>query len=391
MQFNLNKFLISISFALDYAELGIIDHITNHSRRVGYLAFKIGQELGFSSEDLFDLMALAILHDNGAVQSQNSEAKSLAELEKIQTHCIIGETNINKFPFFKKRKNIILYHHENQQGTGFFSKKGSEIPLMAEIISFADLAETTYSSVDNQQEARTNILANRELYSKKIITSFQKAAQQKSFWLNLDDRFILTALAQESPQFTHELTYQELHKLTEIFSTIVDGKSPYTANHSQGLSQKIAKMVDYYGYDHVTKYKLIIAADLHDIGKLALSNEILNKRGKLTKYEFEKIKEHTYYTRRALEGNNGFKEITEWAANHHEKLDGSGYPFGKDEADLDFNSQLMACLDIYQALTEHRPYRNRMSHQQAVKIMFKMVHNKKINGEITKDIDQLFG
>lgn len=136
--------------------------------------------------------------------------------------------------------------------------------------------------------------------------------------------------------------------------------------------------------------KLIIAADLHDLGKLAISNDILDCPRKLTDEEFELVKKHVYYTRIALQEIKGFEDITEWASNHHKKLNGKGYPFGKTEKDLDFNSRLMACLDIYQALTEERPYREGLIHKEAMKILYEMCSRGFIDGNITEDIDRVF-
>ena len=149
-------------------------------------------------------------------------------------------------------------------------------------------------------------------------------------------------------------------------------------------------MADYYKMDVNEKMKLIIAADLHDIGKLAVPNSILDSPNKLSDEEFNIIKKHPYYTRLALQEIKGFEDITEWASNHHEKLNGKGYPFGKVAKDLDFNSRLMTCLDIYEALTEERPYRIGLSHEEAMDILNKMKDDGFIDTEITKDIDYVF-
>ncbi len=149
-------------------------------------------------------------------------------------------------------------------------------------------------------------------------------------------------------------------------------------------------MADFYSFDDEKKNKFLIAADLHDLGKLAISNSILDKPGKLNKQEFRKIKSHSFYTRKALDTIDGFEEITEWAANHHEKNDGTGYPYGLIEKNLDIPSQIMVALDIYQALKENRPYRDPMNHSEAMEILNDMAAEGKINLQITDDIDKVF-
>lgn len=150
-------------------------------------------------------------------------------------------------------------------------------------------------------------------------------------------------------------------------------------------------MADFYNFSSEKKQKLLIAANLHDLGKLAIPNAILDKPGRLTDEEFEIIKSHTYFTRVALEKIAGFEEITNWAANHHEKLDSNGYPFGFKGENLGFEERLMTCLDIYQALTEDRPYRAGMSHTQAIEILQRNASRNFIDKDIVSDIDNVFG
>jgi HD-GYP domain-containing protein (c-di-GMP phosphodiesterase class II) len=228
------------------------------------------------------------------------------------------------------------------------------------------------------------------MFSEKMVKTFLKITQNESFWLNLKDQFILSAIKTESPQVTRNYSLSELHEITSLFSDIIDSKSRFTNYHSTKLSRNVEIMADYYDFGKEKRDKLLIAADLHDIGKMAISNSILDKPGSLTKEEYKKVKAHTFYTRKALETIDGFEEITEWASNHHERNDGSGYPYGLTEKKLDFPSQILAALDVYQALRENRPYREPMNHNEAVKILKTMAANNKLNKQIVDDIDQLF-
>jgi len=134
----------------------------------------------------------------------------------------------------------------------------------------------------------------------------------------------------------------------------------------------------------------MIAATLHDLGKLAISNAILDKPGKLSEIEMERMKSHTYYTTMALQNIEGFEKISSWAGNHHEKLSGNGYPFGHDAAVLGFEERLMGCLDMYQALTEERPYRKGMEHAMALSILEENAKRGLIDRKIVDDIGRVF-
>jgi HD-GYP domain-containing protein (c-di-GMP phosphodiesterase class II) len=135
-----------------------------------------------------------------------------------------------------------------------------------------------------------------------------------------------------------------------------------------------------------------LAAAFHDLGKLAVPPEVLEKPGKLNQEEFEIIKTHITHTRRMLGGLTAFPgmgDLVEWAANHHEKLDGGGYPLGKAGEKLDFNSRLMACIDVYQAVSEERPYHPRRSHGETMPILFNMAERGGLDRKIVEDMDRV--
>jgi HD-GYP domain-containing protein (c-di-GMP phosphodiesterase class II) len=145
-----------------------------------------------------------------------------------------------------------------------------------------------------------------------------------------------------------------------------------------------------YGYNNSIRSQFYLAASLHDIGKLATPVSILEKPGPLNDDEFAIIKNHAHLTYTLLKDIDGFERICDWAANHHEKLDGSGYYFGKTADELDFNSRLLACIDIYQALTEERPYHTGRDHKTAIEILSDMGRRGFLDTRIIKDLDDTY-
>ena len=144
------------------------------------------------------------------------------------------------------------------------------------------------------------------------------------------------------------------------------------------------------GFDEETAQKMYLAGALHDIGKVAVGNEILEKPGRLTDEEFTTMKDHASYTYYILSEIDDFEELRDWASFHHERLDGTGYPFGKTAADLNTQERMMACVDIYQALTESRPYKQGMSHEKACGILKDMADKGWIDAEIVSQVDSCF-
>lgn len=402
MLFNLNEFLIALSFALDFVEIDILGATSNHGKRTAYISLKVAEELSLDSKSLYDIVALAILHDNGVSEKSLhdklliGDSINIKKIEGVRDHCIIGEENIREYPFLTDVKNVIKYHHERYDGTGFFNLKGEEIPLMSQIIHIADGIERNFDLKNNNHHIQSKAVdfvnnQKNKMFSPNIVAAFLSAIKNEQFWTSLNNDNISNALKNDTPKYSMELKIKEIRKITGVFSKIIDSKSKYTRRHSGDLSLKASFMVDYYNMNHEEGIKLMIAADLHDIGKLAIPNSILDSPTKLTAEEFETVKKHPYLTRVALQGIKGFEDITEWASNHHEKLNGKGYPFGKTAKDLDFNSRLMACLDIYEALTEERPYRQPLSHSETMTILNNMKDNGFIDPKITKDIDYVFG
>ncbi len=401
MVFNLNEYLIAVSFALDFVEMDVFGIATNHSKRVAYIALKIGEGMGLAKEELFDLVSLAILHDNGACEKVLDDEFSLDKRESFRTvesmleHGIKGEENIKDYPFITNVFNVIKYHHENYDGSGYFGVEGSSIPLMAQIIKLADTIELGFPLgnmfYENKEKLRDYIKTQTgALFAPKPVEALLSLCEQQYFWLDLKDEFIGGSLKMKVPNFAREMSFEKIRQVTRIFSQIVDSKSAFTRRHSRELTEKAAYMGEFYKKPKEELYKLMIAGDLHDIGKLTVSNEILDKPGALDRHEVDIIQQHTYYTRLSLQEIHGFEDITEWAANHHEKLSGKGYPYGKNEDHLDFNSRLMACLDVYQALSEERPYRKPMKHEDAAKILRNMVVDGSLDGKIVEDLIKVF-
>ncbi len=162
MNFNLNSFLEAISFALDCVEIDILGATSNHSRRVAYISLRLAECFKMNDEERFDLCSFAMLHDNGLSEEVfHTDANTKVPINKRKhleiytAHCDIGEKNVADYPFFTDQRDIIRYHHEKYDGTGFFGIAGNNIPLMAQIIALAN-------TVDNLYHFETKDLENRK-------------------------------------------------------------------------------------------------------------------------------------------------------------------------------------------------------------------------------------
>ncbi|MBF0414578.1 MAG: HD domain-containing protein [Magnetococcales bacterium] len=397
MKFNLNRFLGGLSLALDCVESELLGATTQHGLRVAYISMRMGQLLGLAERDVFDLAALAVLHDNGLAEESLNRSLAASErfhtVEKNPAHCTIGEDNVAAFPFQTGVRDVVRYHHELWDGSGLFGLRGEEIPLPAQIVGFADYTDIVCCFSDPSSSERVReFLAEKtgKAFSPGLVDVFRQLSSSIGFWLDLRNQFISQALDRIMPKISLELEWREILDICRVFSRIIDSKSRFTLRHSRGLEEKTAHMAEHFALDSESAFQLRIAASLHDVGKLAMPNAILDKPGRLTDDERRRMSEHTYYTRICLETIPGFEQITEWAANHHEKLTGKGYPLGLAADRLDRWSRLLTVLDIYQALTEERPYRQPLPHSEVLSILQRMVQDGELDGSLVEGVDRAF-
>ena len=394
MNFNMTKCLEAYSLALDFAEMDYLKVTMNHSRRLAYISQNIGRAMNLSDEEIKDLYALSLLHDNGLTLA-GLKLKKLDLMESLPAHCIEGEKNLEFFPLYKRRENIILYHHENYDGTGLFKISREDIPIFSQIIHLADSIDVNFNlpQLENSKriEVKQYVVRNKnEFFAPAVVDAFLSFSHKERFWADLSFYNVTEVLNRIAPQITYEYSWEDIIPISETFMKIIDSKSRFTYRHSRGITEKIEIMSDFYGFNTEKKLKLHIAANLHDLGKLYIPNSILEKPDKLDSFEFSEIKKHTYFTKLALDKIPGFKDISSWAANHHEKLNGRGYPESLTAEELDFESRLMGVIDIYQSLTEERPYRKGLTQKEATKILNGMANGGFIDKQITKDVDNLF-
>jgi len=154
-------------------------------------------------------------------------------------------------------------------------------------------------------------------------------------------------------------------------SQAVEAKDPYTNGHSRRVGEYACKLAERLGLSPKKVENLKIAAILHDIGKIGIDESILNKPGRLTEEEFEKIKQHPEIGVKIIKDIDFLKDASEIILSHHERYDGTGYPEGRKHKDIILEAQILSIADVFDALTSERPYRNAMTVEEALDIIEK--------------------
>lgn len=390
------------SYALDCIEAELVNVSNKHGKRVAYMSVCMANYWNVESDALQDLAICALLHDNALTQYITEEVQKNPSIDirddslnkKTNLHCIYGEKNIAKIPFKTNVSKVILYHHEQADGRGPFRKVWQETPLFARIIHLADIIDAIANSAEFTQgkwDICCEFLEKQKgkLFDDECVEAFFETVSKDTF-ISFADGTFESKLWEIVPRKKQIFDWNTCKNIADFFASIVDYKSPFTSKHSIGVAEKAAQYARYIGYDVLDIEKMYLAGALHDIGKMMVGNEILEKPDKLTDEEFDKMKNHVGYTYLILSQVDDFEEIRDWAALHHEKLNGKGYPFGKTADELNEQERIMACVDIYQALTEERPYKKGMSHEKACDILDDMAKKGFVDADVSHKMRDCF-
>lgn len=384
-QAKLYEIILGLSEALD-----LVDPIlSNHHKMVAYIAGAIGEKLGLPINNQRQLIMAGALHDIGSLSVLERISILSFEDEFSHEHAKVGYNLLRTFAPLEHIADIVRFHHlpwNHGQGRVF---RDVPVPYESHIIHLADrisvlLPEASQVLEEAPKISRKIAESRGDKFVPEHVGAFLELAKTESFWLDTVSNSLDRILAVKFEGVNIKVTLDELIDIARIFSRIVDFRSPVNAAHSSGVAISAELLGRKLSFDD-TKSKLMLAAGyFHDIGKLAVPPYILEKPGKLTRNEFLVVRRHTYYTHSILSNIKTFGNITKWAAYHHERLDGSGYPFHLKEKDLPFESQAMSVADVFTAVTEDRPYRVGMKKPQVIDLLHKMVKNKALNGDIVK-------
>jgi HD-GYP domain-containing protein (c-di-GMP phosphodiesterase class II) len=291
--------------------------------------------------------------------------------ELIATRCQRGADIARKMRFDEDVALGISHLDEHWDGSGKpLNLAGPDISLLAQIALLAQVADV-FQKTDGEEAARKEI-NNRSgtWFDPKLVTVFNRLAGRPSFWdsINSDD---VQELIYEFEPAQHIKTVDDdfLDDIAAGFAEVVDSKSPFTSGHSQRVTLFADMIAEGLQFSSERRRWLKRAALLHDIGKLGVSNTILDKPTKLDDTEWTQMKRHAEYTELILGRISAFKELAPIASAHHEKLDGTGYPKGLKGDQIEIESRILAVADIFDALTADRPYRKAMDIKKALEIM----------------------
>jgi HD-GYP domain-containing protein (c-di-GMP phosphodiesterase class II) len=297
-----------------------------------------------------------------AIRDEGEVTRSL-----MQARCDRGAEVARKLGFSEATAEAIRALDEHWDGRGQpRGLRGAEIPRAARILCLAQTVEVFHATRGVNVAYRVAARRSGQWFDPRLVDALAAVRADSGFWASLAEPDLA---AVEPPDRVLIADESRLDQIAEAFGDVVDAKSPWTHRHCDRACAIATGVAALLGFDGTALRDLGRAARLHDLGKLSISNRILDKPGTLTDAELAKIKEHPLMTRRILERVPGFSELAPVASAHHERLDGRGYPCGLSADELTMPMRVLAVADVFEALTSERPYRQPCSPDRALEIM----------------------
>jgi len=374
--------------------------IGRHHMQVSYLAYQLAGELNVPDDKKFEIFMAGALHDVGAFSLENRLELLEFEDTKPGEHSMAGSLILETFKPFSVIARLIKFHHVPwNHGKGAY-QNGESVPVRSHIIHLADRVAVKISpKVPVLNQVRGICQAISELkgvvFVPEHVDALLNMAKREYIWLDVISDAIEAVLKRTVLDRTNELTIDEMVEFSKLICRLIDFKSKFTAAHSSGVAAVAIELSKLAGFSKNERKLIEIAAYLHDLGKLAIPFEILEKQDKLTDNERFIMRSHVYHTYQVLQSFEMLRVAGYWGALHQERLNGTGYPFGLKSDELPLGSRIMAVADVFTALTEDRPYRKGMDPKNAVTVLESMVETGELDGPLVdmvlKTYDQING
>jgi HD-GYP domain-containing protein (c-di-GMP phosphodiesterase class II) len=418
----LSELIAALSHALDITEGQPVGHCV----RCCWIGMQVGREIGLPDEALWELFYTLLLKDLGC----SSNAARICELyltddlsfkrdfksvgdslpqvlhfvlshtglkagmaarfrsvltilrdgpqisrELIATRCQRGAeiARLLRFPERVARGIYSLDEHFDGHGKPE-GLAGAAISLYARVALMAQVIDVFHTASGPEAALAEARLRSGTWFDPELVAAFQRAADAPTFWPTLASPSIESAVfALEPARNDVPLDDDYLDDIAAAFGQVVDSKSPFTSGHSERVAFYTDMVAETMGLSPERRRWLKRGALLHDVGKLGVSNSVLDKPGKLDAEEWEAIKRHAAYTEAILSRVKAFSELARVAAAHHERLDGGGYPRGLKADQIDIATRIITVADIFDAITADRPYRGPIPIPRALEMMAETV------------------
>ena len=282
-----------------------------------------------------------------------------AAQELTTTRCQRGATIARRLRFSERVACGIHSLDEHWNGQGRPEGLAADaIPIYSRIALLAQVVDVFGTSNGPQaalEEARSR---SGRWFDPQLVDALLAFSPSHPLWTTWSSPELSAIVLAEAPaQFSVDVDDDYLDEITAAFGEVVDSKSPYTAGHSGRVALYSDLLAADLELPMPRRRWLRRGALLHDVGKLGVSNAILDKAGKLDATEWEAVRKHALYTEQILMRIPQFVDLAVVAGAHHERLDGKGYPRGLRADEIALETRIITVADVFDAISADRPYR----------------------------------
>jgi HD-GYP domain-containing protein (c-di-GMP phosphodiesterase class II) len=417
-----SELISALSYALDLTE----GRSMGHSVRTCVMGMRLAQHIGLSMEEQADLYYALLLKDAGC-SSNSSRLFHILNADEIRAKRDVKTTDWTKVGF--ESLNFALTHvaaesplpqrmwkllqvaatqqadsrdlvkircergsyiakklgfsdavaegihslDEHWNGGGYPNHLlGEEIPMFSRIANLCQTLEVFYEARGEEDALDAVQARSGRWFDPELVAATMSLSKQGILWLGLDSKDLLENVLVMEPEERRLIADDAtVDSICLAFADIIDAKSPFTYQHSNGVADAAMDIAIHFGMNEFEKKQLRRAALMHDIGKLSVPNSILEKPGKLTDEEWQVVRDHPYYTFQILKRVPAFKSFSSDAAAHHERLDGSGYWRRLAGDSISTVARILSVADVFDALRAKRPYRDALPLEKVFSIMRK--------------------
>jgi HD-GYP domain-containing protein (c-di-GMP phosphodiesterase class II) len=417
-----SELISALSYALDLTE----GRSMGHSVRTCVMGMRLAQHIGLSMEEQADLYYALLLKDAGC-SSNSSRLFHILNADEIRAKRDVKTTDWTKVGF--ESLNFALTHVATESALpqrmwkllqvaatqqadsrdlvkircergSYIAKKlgfsdavaegihsldehwngggypnhllGEEIPMFSRIANLCQTLEVFYEARGEEDALDAVQARSGRWFDPELVAATMSLSKQGILWLGLDSKDLLENVLVMEPEERRLIADDAtVDSICLAFADIIDAKSPFTYQHSNGVADAAMDIAIHFGMNEFEKKQLRRAALMHDIGKLSVPNSILEKPGKLTDEEWQVVRDHPYYTFQILKRVPAFKSFSSDAAAHHERLDGSGYWRRLAGDSISTVARILSVADVFDALRAKRPYRDALPLEKVFSIMRK--------------------
>jgi len=287
--------------------------------------------------------------------------------EFVRIRCERGAEITRSLGFPEETAGAIRALDERWDGAGHpDGLRGEEVPLLARVCGLAQTVEVFHAAGGPARAEEISRARRGSWFAPDVVDAFLAAAREDGLWERLREPGLAKSVSGMEPGEEIPATPERLGRIPYAFARIIDAKSPFTYRHSEGVAATAAAMGGRMGLAPRAVRDQEWAGLLHDIGKLGVSNRILDKPGPLTDAERAEVRKHPRLTYDILSRVTPFRHLAEVAASHHERPDGKGYHRGLKMVDLPLPARILAVADTFDALSQDRPYRPAMPMEEVL-------------------------